>query len=599
MSSTTSATSVVWNLSDLFTGIDDPSLEATLEQATREAETFAETYRGTINVPEGLEAAHMRGGIERLEALYDMLYKPSVYAFLLFASDTSNPDYRDLQQRMEQRFTVINNKLLFFNLEWLEVSDEDAQRLMDDPQLATYRHYLQGARKYKPHTLSESEEKMINEKDITGKHAWQRFFTELTASLTFLFEHNGVQEQQTLDQILVKMRHADRSVREQAHKALYSGLEQQIQPLSFVFNTLMQDHLTMDRLRAYPDPMAQRHLANEIEHETVETMMRVVEENHTVAQTYFKLKAQLLNLPTLEIYDQYAPIGASRVALSYDEAKAVILESFGTFDAGFRDIAQQFFDGNWIDAEVRPGKRGGAFCSGFSPSHHPFILCNYTDDLRDAMTVAHELGHGIHFSLSRKQTLFNYYSTLPLAETASVFAEMLVFEHLLNQQDDRATKLALVCGKIEDIFATIYRQTVLTRFEQLVYKARGESRLTPEQLNGFWLEANEHYYGDAVVRTAGYEMGWSYIPHFIHTPFYCYSYVFGELLVLALYGMYREQGEAFVPRYRQLLESGGSKTPDELLAELGIDTRDPSFWQLGFDEVRRLVEWVAELAETG
>lgn len=596
MSVTTSATGVTWDLSDLFAGYDDPAITATLDQATTEAEAFGDIYRGTINVPGGPDPIHLHEGLERLETLQDTAARPAVYASLLFAADTGKPEHRDLQQRVEQRLTAIQNLVLFFDLEWLALSDEDAQRLIDDPALETYRHYLQSARRYKPHTLSEPEERVINEKDVTGVQAWRRLFTELISSLSFPLELEGEPQHLPLDAVLTLLRHPDRSLRQQAHTRLYEVLGGHSQTLAYIYNTLMQDQLTMDRLRHYPDPMAQRHLANEIPPEVVETMMDVVEQNYAIAHTYFALKARLLKLPRLQIYDQYAPLGAVKDHKTYAEAQAIILEALGAFDARFRETAARFFDGNWIDAEVRPGKRGGAFCSGFPPSNHPYILCNYTDELRDVMTVAHELGHGIHFWLARQQTLFNFYPSLPLAETASVFGEMLVFEHLLAQEQDQTAKLALVCSKIEDIFATIFRQNVLTRFEQAAFGGRAQNRLTPEQISQRWLEANGRYYGDAVEQTQGYELGWSYIPHFINTPFYCYSYVFGELLVLALYGMYREQGQAFVPRYIALLEAGGSQAPGDLLTTIGVDPHDPAFWQLGFNELRRLVDWAQELA---
>jgi oligoendopeptidase F len=597
MSLQTSAAGIAWDLSDLFASVDDPAIKQRLEEVDSQAQVFAQTYRGKINVDGGPAANLLLEALQQLEIIYDTLNRPAAYSFLLFAADTSKPAHRNLQQYVEQRLTEITNKLIFFNLEWLEVADGDAERLMADPLLATYVHHLQSTRRYKPHTLSEPEEQVINEKDVTGKQAWQNLFTELIASLSFPFQRDGETEHLPLDVILSqRMRDPDRAVRQQAHTVLFDVLGKQAQTLAFVYNTLMLDHLTMDRLRVYPDPMMVRHLSNEIAPETVATMMDTVEQNYPLAQDYFTLKAKLLNLPRLQTYDQYAPIDDKSIKMSYAEGQALILEAFASFSSTFHTIANDFFTGNWIDAEIREGKRGGAFCSGFTPHHHPYVLCNYTDDMRDVMTVAHELGHGIHFSLSRKQTMLNYYSTLPLAETASVFAEMLVFDHMLKQQQDSEAKLALVCGKIEDIFATIFRQNVLTRFEQSAFAGRANERLTPEQLGEYWIDANSRYYGEAVECTPGYEFGWSYIPHFIHTPFYCYSYVFGELLVLALYGLYREQGEAFVPGYTRLLESGGSKTPDEMLSEIGIDTRDPAFWQRGFEELRRLVAQAQQLA---
>ncbi|MCU0494607.1 MAG: M3 family oligoendopeptidase [Chloroflexaceae bacterium] len=593
---TTSAAGVAWDLSDFYAGPDDPKISADLKRGAAEAESFASAYRGTINVPGGPSAAHMLAGLQRLETLQDDVTRPAVYAALLFNADTSKPEHRNLQQHVEQELTAIRNTLLFFDLEWLELPEVEAQRLIDDPQLAPYRHYLASERRYVPHKLLEAEERIVNEKDVTGRSAWQKLFAELIASLQFTIELDGETQTKTLDEMLVLMRHPDRAVRERAFDRVYEVLSGQRQTLAYIYNTLMLDSLTMDRLRNYADPMDSRHLANEIEPEVVAAMMHAVEQNYDIAHRYFALKAKLLGLPKLEIYDQYAPLGQVKVTMEYDLSRDAILEAFGTFDTSFRDIASMFFDRNWIDAEVRPGKRGGAFCMGYPPSLHPYILCNYTDDLRDVMTVAHELGHGIHFWLARKQSFFNFSPTLPLAETASVFGEMLTFDYLLKRQQNDADKLALICGKIEDSFATIFRQNVLTRFEQAAFAGRKESRLTPEQIGERWLEANGRYYGDAVTMTKGYEWGWSYIPHFINTPFYCYSYVFGNLLVLALLGMYREQGKAFVPRYIALLEAGGSQTPSAMLAALGVDARDTGFWQKGFDELRRLVQSAEELA---
>jgi oligoendopeptidase F len=308
-----------------------------------------------------------------------------------------------------------------------------------------------------------------------------------------------------------------------------------------------------------------------------------------LAHDYFRLKAKLLELPRLALYDQYAPAGKEVRPFPYSQAQHAILAAFEAFDPTFRELAAEFFAKNWIDAEIRKGKRGGAFCASPSPQLHPYILCNYDDNLRDVMTVAHELGHGLHGCLSRKQNYFNYDTPLTTAETASVFAEMLVFDHLLARQTDPQAQVALLAGKIEDIFATVFRQNVLTRFEEMAFTARKAKRLTPEMLGNLWLEANGKYYGDAVDMPEGYRWGWSYIPHFIHSRFYCYSYVFGQLLVLALYRMYKDEGKSFVPKYLNLLESGGSDTPEALLKPLGVDIHDAEFWQKGFEEMKGLV----------
>lgn len=596
MSPTTSATGIAWDLRDLYQRYDDPAIKADIDRAAAEAEAFATTYRGTINVPGGPDAQHLLQALQHLESIYDTLTQPGVYASLLFAADTSQPAHRNLQQWVEQRSTAVKNTLLFFNLEWLQLPDDAAQHLIDHPALHTYRHYLQASRRYQPHTLTEPEERIVNEKDLTGAQAWQMFFTELLASLTFPMQREGKEQRLDLASVLTLMRDPERATRQQAFTTLYATLGTQVQSFAFIYNTLLQDHLTMHQLRHYADPMAPRHLSNTIDPAAVTTMMEVVEQNYDIAHTYFTLKARLLGLPRLQLYDQYAPVGAGQSHLPYPQAKEIVLDAFSRFDERFHDIAATFFQRNWIDAEVRPGKQGGAFCSGHPPSKHPYILCNYTDHLRDVMTLAHELGHGIHFYLARKQTFLNFEPSIPVAETASVFGEMLVFEQMLNQEQNEQSRLALICNRIEDTFSTIFRQNVLTRFEQAAFAARAQGRLTPEQLGDCWLESNRPYYGEAVEQTSGYELGWSYIPHFIYTPFYCYGYVFGELLVLALYSMYREQGAAFTPRYIQLLESAGSRAPADMLADLGVDIHDPAFWQRGFTELRRLVALVQELA---
>ena len=597
---TTSAAGVTWDLGDLFAGPRDPEIERTLQGCKADAEEFARTYRGTIAVPGGPAAGHLSAGIERMEDIFDRAGRVASYSGLLFAANTADPVIRDLEQKVEQRLTELRNLLLFFDLEWLALEDDVVARIVDDPALADYRHYLVAERRYRPHKLSEPEEKIVNEKNVTGASAWERLFTEMVSSLGFPVKRtvDGKVETQDLNlsQTLALYHEPDRETRKNAHDALFDVLAKNGQVLTFTYDTLVQDHLTMDRLRQYPNPMLPRHLANEIAPEAVEQMMRVVEANYPIAHDYFKLKAKLVGLPKLMIYDQYAPVGGAREAYSFDQARETIVAAFGQFSPRFAEIAGKFFDGRWIDAEVRKGKQGGAFCASPSPKLHPYVLTNYTDNLRDAMTVAHELGHGIHGYVSLGQKLVNYHPTLPLAETASVFGEMLVFERLLGEVKDDKAKLALLCGKVEDAFATVFRQNVLTRFEQSAFAARSEGRLEPEKLQELWIAANAPYYGDGLEMSEGYRWGWSYIPHFVHTPFYCYAYVFGELLVLALYGMYREQGAAFVPEYTRLLERGGSESPAELLKPLGVDFREAAFWQKGFDEIKRLVAQAESLA---
>jgi oligoendopeptidase F len=567
----------------------------TLNDCRTRAEKFAARFRQALKNPATLSAASLREALEELAKIYEALGRVGSYAGLLYAADTAKPEYQDLEQRVEQRSTEIRNLLLFFELAWLKVEDAIADKLIMDEELKAYQHFLTSLRRYRPHTLSELEEKLLNEKDNTGRNAFGRLFSEITSSLVFKLERDGKIEELNLSQILSLLHEPDRDLRQRAMETVYQELSQHGQVLTFIYDTLIQDNLTVDRLRSYRHPMEQRHLSNEIDAAAVKTMMEVTEANYHLAHDYFRLKAKLLELPQLALYDQYAPVGKQVRPFPYEKAQAVILNAFEAFDPKLRNLAGEFFANNWIDAEIRKGKRGGAFCASPSPLLHPYVLCNYDDNLRDVMTVAHELGHGLHGCLSRKQNYFNYDTPLTTAETASVFGEMLVFDHLLAQQSDREVQSALLAGKIEDIFATVFRQNVLTRFEELAFSARHENRLTPEAIGKLWLEANGNYYGDAVVMPDSYRWGWSYIPHFIHSRFYCYSYVFGQLLVLALYRMYKDEGKSFVPKYIALLEAGGSDTPDALLKPLGIDIHQAEFWQKGFEEVRELVKSLERL----
>ena len=590
------ATGITWDLSDLFAGADDPKLIATLDAAKRDSEAFAERYRGKINVPGGPSPDLLLKALQDYEDLHERTGRASAYAHLLYDTDTRDATARDLVQKVEQRTTELRNLTLFFDLEWLELDQSVVDQLADHPSLAPYRHHLLHERVFQPHKLSEPEEKVVNEKDQTGARAWQRLHTEIVSALSFPLERDGKTENLTLEQIRALMYEPDRSLRRRAHEALYKVLGAQGQVLTFVYDTLIQDHQTMDRLRQYPNPMRSRHLGNEVDDAAIDTMMRVVEANYGLAHEYFKVKAKVLGLDTLQLYDQYAPFRQSDAKVPWHEAEQMVLESYGAMDPSFKKTAEEFFERRWIDAEPRPGKRGGAYCWSVTPKLHPYVLCSYNGSPRDAMTVAHELGHGLHGMLSRHQTLFNYHPTLPLAETASVFGEMMVFNRLAEREPDKQARLGLVAGKIEDAFATVYRQNVLTRFEQGAFDARTKARLTPEKLGEVWLDANRPYYGDAIHMTPGYEWGWTYISHFIQARFYCYAYVFGQLLVLALYRMYQEQGPAFVPQFIRLLQGGGSDTPDNLLKPLGVDFRDENFWQKGFDELKRLVDWAKDLA---
>jgi oligoendopeptidase F len=577
-----SADGVAWNLADLYSGPDDPRIKADLDAALSRAAAFESAYRGKIDVPGGPAVALVLAAVAELESLSELMDKPGVYAGLLHASKTDVPAHGALLTLTRESRTRINKHLIFFDLEWVKLPDAVADGIAADPALAKYRHWLEVKRIWKPYYLSEGEEKIMDEKHVTGRSAFVRLFDETVSSLKCPFEHDGRAEQLSVQQILAKLYDADRAVRKAAADGLTRGLQDQSRLLTYVLNTVVADHRSDGEIRRYPTAMTPRNLSNEISEAVVEALMSAAERHHGTVARYYKLKARLLGLDTLYDYDRYAPVSADMPEVEWGTARAIVAASYSDFSPAAGAVIEQFFSKSWIDAELRPGKRGGAFSSSAVPSVHPYILMNYTDKLRDVMTLAHELGHGLHQYLSRRVGYLQCDTPLTTAEMASVFGEFLTFRRLLQQYPDPKVRLGMLCSKIEDGFATVFRQVTLTRFEQSVHKARRETgELPTDRLNELWLAANRPMFGGSVELTEGYGWWWSYIGHFIHTPFYCYAYAFGELLVLALVEMYRREGEAFVPKYLDLLSSGGSDAPHVLLGKLGVDVTDPGFWDLG------------------
>jgi oligoendopeptidase F len=445
--------------------------------------------------------------------------------------------------------------------------------------------------------LAESEEKLVEELANTGRRAFSRLFDELVASLRFRVEHAGESRQLGEEEVLSLLYAPERELRREAARALSQGLRENARPLAFIFNTLVQDKALDDRLRRFPNPLASRHLANEIDAASVDALLAACVGRYPLVARYYRLKARLLGIPQLEDFDRYAPIAEKGGTRSWEQARAVVTAAYRDFSPQLAGITEKFFQRRWIDAELRAGKRGGAFCASTLPSLHPYVLLNYTGNQRDVMTLAHELGHGVHQSLAAPRGLFEQDTPLTLAETASVFGEMLVFRRMLREESDPEVRLALLCGKIEDAFATVFRQVAMTRFEQSLHAARrSEGELAIPRVNELWLEANRPMFGDSVALSDDYGWWWLYIPHFVHSPFYCYAYAFGELLVLALLRLYDQQGAGFVPRYLDLLSAGGSDTPERLLARIGLDIADPGFWNGGLALLEDLVGQAEALA---
>lgn len=591
-----SADGVTWDLGDLYQRVDDAKIAQDLEEAHRRARAFEATYRGKIEA--GPAANFLRDALAELESLGEQMDRSIIYASLLHAAQTDEPKHGALLSKTQEQRTEINKHLIFFDLEWCKVADDVAQRLLDDPVLARYRHYLERISARKPHVLTEPEEKILDEKSLTGRAAIVRLFDESVAAIRCPLRQERKTEPATIQHVLSRLHDADRKVRKAAAEALTQGLREHSRLLTFLLNTVVQDHRSDYALRRFSDPLGPRNLANEITRESVDALMTAVEKHYKTVQRFYKIKKQILKIRTLYDYDRYAPLFPDLPECDWPTARQIVSESYETFSPKAGAIVREFFDKRWIDAEARPGKRGGAFSASAVPSVHPYILMSFTDRLRDVMTLAHELGHGVHQYLSRGVGYLQCDTPLTTAEMASVFGEMLTFHRLKQRYAEPRVRLAMLCSKIEDAFATVFRQVVLTRFEQSLHQARREKgELTTEQVNELWMEANRPMFGKVVTLTEDYACWWMYIGHFIHSPFYCYAYAYGELLVLALVQKYRQEGEAFVPKYLELLAAGASDAPHVLLKKLDLDVNDPSFWGLGLKLLDDMVSEAEGLAK--
>jgi oligoendopeptidase F len=450
-------------------------------------------------------------------------------------------------------------------------------------------------RRYRPHRLPEAEERMLAERGPAASTAWQNLFEQTVANVRAPYDDGSGPRDHTVDELLAYVHHPDRALRLGALETLYTALEPWTPVLAHCYDSLVADRLVMDRLRGYPDPMAPRHLDNELDPAAVEAMMQAIEARYDIAQSWFRHKAGLLGLERLALADQYAPLGGGRL-VPYDEARAVVDDALRGFSAEVASVARAFFEDRRVDAEPRPGKRGGAFCASVAQDAEPYVLLNHTDTLRDLMTIAHELGHGMHFVYSsRAQTALSTHAPLALSEVPSTFAELVVFDRMLEREQDPDTRAALIRGELESGFATVFRQTMMARYEQDAYGLRADGKaLTPERLAEVWLARNRQYYADSIELPDGYRFGWSYIPHFINTRFYTYAYAFAHLASLVLYALYREQGQGFVEPYLRFLATGGSADPSAQLQAFGIDLTDARTWDRGLGEMDRLLQLALE-----
>ena len=588
------AAGVRWDLGRLYGSVDDPRIAADLAEARRRAERFAEMYRGRVVAAE-LGGDELRDALVEYEAILQLAARPAFYAGLRAAEDTQDPAALALEERTHEAQAELRAVLVFLDLELGALADDAFDAYLDAPVLAAYAHHLRSVRRFKPHLLSESEERALARKDVSGRAAFVQLYDELAGSLRFPITIAGDTRELSDGEVMALLHHPDAAVRRHALETYLECYAAERLPLTAIFNTLLLDHRIECDMRGYADVADPTHLGNDVDRETVSAMMETVGRRYETIREFLRLKARLLGVPRLGVADVYAPLATTPERIPYDEARAIVLEAFGRFSPLFADAAREFLDGGWVDAEARPGKRSGAFCAALAPGQHPDVLTSYAGTGRDVATLAHEIGHGIHYVLANRQTYLSYDPPLVLAETASVFAEMLVTAHLVEIAPDAAARRRILVESLDEIYGTLFRQHALTRFELDAHAARRDRRLASDDICELWSRVQADLFGDAVEMIPAYRFGWAYIPHFIHSRFYCYAYAFGELLTLALYDRYREEGAAFLPRYLELLASGGGEEPAHLLARFGFDIRSADFWARGCDTVARMI---AELRAT-
>ncbi|MDR3580076.1 MAG: M3 family oligoendopeptidase [Oryzomonas sp.] len=588
-----SQTDLTWNTALLYPAPDSPELESDLASFNGLAAAFRERYFEKIA---DLDSAAILAAVQEYEALQVVMSKPFSYAHLLFAADSGNEANRALAQRCSELGSSLSQQLLFFDLELMHLDDQSFESICNLPAAAPYVHFMNGIRKFRPYSLKENEERLLTRKDLTGVSAFTKLFDELSASFSYRMELDGEERDFTGEELLSLLHHPSADVRFRAQTTFLEHHGEHGIVFNSVFNNMALDHGQEMELRGYATPIQPTNIGNEIPDEAVEHLMNVTEANYGLAQDYFRLKAGMLGMDKIRNCDMYAPVAETEKQFAFDEARDMVVSSYSQYDPDFGRIVGAFFDERRVDVPPRTGKSGGAFAMGISPQIPPFLLLNYTGTLRDLATIAHEAGHGLHFVLSQKQSMLNYHAPLPLAETASVFGEMLLTRMLLERETDPTVRKSLLCAKIEDIIATTFRQTVLTRFELRLHNERQSGLLSNDRIAEIWLEENGRLFGDAVEAIPAYRWGWSYISHFIHSRFYCYSYTFAELLVLALFQKYREEGEDFKPGYRRLLESGGALSPADTARLAGIDIAAEDFWQKGYDFLKGLIEELKEIA---
>ena len=574
------AADVAWDLSPLLDGVTSPT---DLVAEAGDIAAALQIHKGQIATMSAGDLAKVMG---ELAQIHELLSRAGHFVSLRFAENTADPERGAAMQAINERSNEVTTTLLFIDLEWSGAQDAHADAVLSDPALNGYRHHLENLRKARPHMLNEPEETVLAETSLAGAAAWVRLFEEQTSAIEVEPIPQISATPMPLMQALSLLQHPDGELRAMSANNVTRALAPGLRTRAFIYNTLMLDKKIDDRMRSYPTWISSRNLANEASDESVQTLIDAVVSRYDIPQRWYALKAKILGQEKLRDFDRMASVAQSATSIGWSEATALVREAYSEFSAELGSVVGRFIDESWIDAPVRPGKRGGAFCAYGVPSQHPYVLLNWTSTPRDVATLAHELGHGVHGYLAREQGIFHQSTPLTLAETASVFGETLTNHSLLAMLTDPSERFALLAATLEDSIATVFRQVAMNRFEDACHThRRTEGEVSVEQLNELWACTQTQMLGPAVEITEGYRTWWSYIPHFIATPGYVYAYAYGQLLALSVYARYQAEGAGFVPAYLEMLSAGGSKSPEELTGIVGCDLTDPGFWQAGLEIV--------------
>ncbi len=583
------ASDVAWNIETLLPNGASP--DDLLDQADSMVDGLAD-YRGRVAT---LDAGEMAELMTTVAEIGELSSRAGHYVMLKFSENTADPERGAAMVAMQERSTTTATKMIFIDLEWAAAEDAHADALLADDRLDFCKHHLENMRRNRPHLLSEAEETVLTETSVTGASAWVRLFSELTSAIEVDIDGEMV----PLEAGLSNLGHPDRAVRQGAAEAVAEALAPGLRTRAFVFNTLLLDKSVDDRLRNFDTWVSSRNLSNEASDASVEALVQAVVGRYDIPQRWYGLKAKVLGVDKLSDYDRMASVAESDEEIGWSQATTTVRDAYASFSDELAGVVGEFIDDGWIDAPMRPGKRGGAFCAYTVPSHHPYVLLNWTGRNRDVLTLAHELGHGVHAYLAREQGLFHQSTPLTLAETASVFGETVTNNRLLEMIDDPGERFSLLSSTLEDSIATVFRQIAMNRFEHAVHTERREvGELSVERFGELWHDSQHDMMGDSVEITEGYKTWWSYIPHFMGTPGYVYAYAYGQLLALSVYARYEAEGDAFVPAYLDMLRAGGSRSPEELGKIVDCDLADPGFWDAGLAIVEGQLTKAEEAAKT-